>query len=93
MNQKSIRDKMIKRIMQLEKELWMPKHIPAGTEEDPKPADMREFTQQEIDDCGCSNCKYPYEYWNEKTEPFHSICPQKSLQPEETDLKQRPSQF
>ena len=68
MNQKSIRDKMIKRIMQLEKELWMPKHIPAGTEEAPKPADMREFTQQEIDDCGCSNCKYPYEYWNEKTD-------------------------
>lgn len=68
MNQKSIKDKMIKRIMQLEKELWIPAHIPAGTEEDPKPSDMREFTEDEIENCGCSNCKYPYEYWEAKTD-------------------------
>ena len=68
MNYKNIREKMIKRVMELEKELFMPKHIPKGTPEDPKPDWMKDFTQEEIDSCWCPNCKYPLEYWDEKTD-------------------------
>ena len=63
------RSKTIKRIMELERDLFMPKHIPKGTPEDPDyPEEMgyREFTQEEKDNCACSNCKYPYEYWEAK---------------------------
>lgn len=63
MNQKSIKDKMIKRIMDLEKQLFVPKHIPQGTVEDPTPDWMREFSQEEKDSCSCPNCKFPYDYW------------------------------
>ena len=53
------REKSIKRIMQLEGELFMPKHIPKGTPEDPDNPDFREFSQYEKDNCKCSNCKFP----------------------------------
>ena len=63
------RTKAIKRIMELERKLFMPMHIPKGTPEDPDyPEEMgyREFTQEEKDNCSCSNCKYPIKYWEEK---------------------------
>ena len=63
------RTKAIKRIMELERELFMPMHIPRGTPEAPDyPEEMgyREFTQEEKDNCSCSNCKYPIKYWEEK---------------------------
>ena len=68
MNQKNIKDKMVKRIMALEKQLFMPQHIPQGTEGDPTLEGMREFSQEEKDNCTCSNCKYPFEYWNIKSD-------------------------
>ena len=58
------RDKTIKKIMKIEKELYMPQHIPQGTPEDPDNPDFREFTQEEKDKCWCPNCKYPYKYWD-----------------------------
>lgn len=51
--------------MKIEKELYMPQHIPQGTPEDPDNPDFRKFTQEEKNRCWCPNCKYPYEYWNE----------------------------
>jgi len=57
------KDKAIKRIMDLEKELFMPEHIPRGTKDDPLNPDFRVHTKAEMDKCSCSNCKYPYEYW------------------------------
>ena len=62
------KEKAIKRIMQLESEMFMPKHKPKGTPEDPDNPDYREFTQEEKDNCTCPNCKFPYEYWNKKTD-------------------------
>jgi len=58
------RDKTIKKIMKIEKELYMPRHIPKGTPEDPDNPDYKTFSQEEKDNCWCPNCKYPYEYWN-----------------------------
>ena len=60
------RDKTIKKIMKIENEAFMPKHIPQGTPEDPDNPDFREFTQEEKDACSCPNCKYPFEYFNKK---------------------------
>ena len=60
------KDKAIKRIMDLEKELFMPEHIPRGTKDDPLNPDFRVHTKAEMDKCSCSNCKYPYEYWIKK---------------------------
>ena len=60
------KDKAIKRIMELEGELFMPQHIPRGTKDDPLNPDFRVHTEAEMDKCTCSNCKYPYEYWNKK---------------------------
>lgn len=57
------REKTIKEIMILENEIFMPKHIPKGTPEDPDNPDYREFTQEEKDNCPCQNCKYPMEWW------------------------------
>lgn len=57
------REKTIIAIMALEEELFMPKHIPKGTPEDPDNPDYREFTQEEKDNCKCQNCKYPMEWW------------------------------
>lgn len=57
------REKTIKSIMELEEELFMPKHIPKGTPEDPDNPEYREFTQEEKDNCKCQNCKYPVEWW------------------------------
>jgi hypothetical protein len=57
------REKTIKEIMKLEDELFMPKHVPKGTEEDPDNPDYREFSQEEKDNCKCQNCKYPMEWW------------------------------
>lgn len=57
------REKTIKEIMILENEIFMPKHIPKGTPEDPDNPDYREFTQEEKDNCSCQNCKYPMEWW------------------------------
>ena len=62
------REKSIKRIMQLEGELFVPHHIPKGTDEDPDNPDFREFSQDEKDNCKCSNCKFPYDYWIKKTD-------------------------
>lgn len=58
------RDKAIKKIMKIEKSLYMPKHIPQGTPEDPDNPDFRIFTQEEKDSCWCPNCKFPYKYWD-----------------------------
>ena len=60
------KEKIIKNIMSLESILFMPRHIPKGTKEDPDNPDYREFTKEEKDDCWCSNCKYPFEYWSGK---------------------------
>jgi hypothetical protein len=60
------KDKIIKNIMSLENVLFMPRHIPKGTKEDPDNPDFKKFTQVEKDGCWCSNCKYPFEYWNKK---------------------------
>jgi|TARA_R100000781_G_scaffold114282_2_gene84701 hypothetical protein len=57
------RDKTIKSIMKLEAELFMPKHVPKGTEEDPDNPDYREFSQEEKDNCHCMNCERPFEWW------------------------------
>jgi len=57
------REKTIKEIMKLEDELFMPKHIPKGTEVDPDNPEYREFSQEEKDNCACQNCKYPLEWW------------------------------
>jgi hypothetical protein len=57
------REKTIKEIMKLEDELFMPKHVPKGTEEDPDNPEYREFSQEEKDNCACQNCKYPLEWW------------------------------
>ena len=62
------KEKAIKRIMQLEGELFVPHHIPKGTDEDPDNPDFREFSQYEKDNCKCSNCKFPYDYWIKKTD-------------------------
>ena len=62
------KEKAIKRIMQLESEMFMPKHIPKGTPDDPDNPDYREFTDEEKENCWCPNCKFPYEYWNKKTD-------------------------
>ena len=29
-----------------------------------------EFTQEEKDGCWCSNCTYPFEFWNKKELPY-----------------------
>ena len=60
------RDKAIKKIMKIEKELYMPRHTPKGTPEDPDNPDFRTFTQEEKDSCWCPNCKYPYSYWDKQ---------------------------
>ena len=60
------RDKTIKKIMKIEKELYMPRHIPKGTPEDPDNPNYREFSQEEKDKCWCPNCKYPFEYYDKK---------------------------
>tara|TARA_Y100001951_G_scaffold102579_1_gene109507 strand:+ start:162 stop:458 length:297 start_codon:yes stop_codon:yes gene_type:complete len=60
------RDKTIKKIMKIENEVFMPKHIPQGTPEDPDNPDYREFTQEEKDACRCPNCKYPFKYFDKK---------------------------
>ena len=60
------KDKIIKNVMALENKLFMPQHIPKGTKEDPDNPDFKKFTQEEKDSCWCSNCKYPFEYWNGK---------------------------
>tara|TARA_R110002051_G_C8760957_1_gene501662 strand:+ start:3117 stop:3455 length:339 start_codon:yes stop_codon:yes gene_type:complete len=62
------KEKAIKRIMQLEGELFIPHHVPQGTPEDPDNPEFREFSQQEKDNCRCHNCKFPVAYWNKKTE-------------------------
>ena len=60
------KEKVIKRIMEIEQREFMPKHIPQGTKDDPDNPDYRTFTQVEKDACWCPNCKYPYEYWSKK---------------------------
>jgi len=60
------KEKIIKSIMSLENKLYMPKHVPKGTKEDPDNPDYKEFTQEEKDSCSCSNCKYPFNYWNKE---------------------------
>jgi hypothetical protein len=60
------KEKVIKRIMEIEQETFMPQHIPKGTKEDPDNPDFRKFTEEEKDDCWCSKCRYPFSYWNEK---------------------------
>ena len=60
------KDKIIKNIMSLENVLFMPVHIPKGTKEDPDNPDFKTFTQEEKDACWCSNCRYPFEYWNKR---------------------------
>tara|TARA_R110002020_G_scaffold121093_1_gene275469 strand:+ start:3625 stop:4002 length:378 start_codon:yes stop_codon:yes gene_type:complete len=57
------REKTIKNIMKLELELFMPKHVPKGTEEDPDNPEYREFSQEEKDNCHCMNCERPVEWW------------------------------
>lgn len=57
------REKTIKEIMKLEDELFMPKHVPKGTEEDPDNPEYREFSQEEKDNCHCMNCERPVEWW------------------------------
>ena len=60
------KEKIIKRIMEIERETFMPKHIPKGTKDDPDNPDYRKFTQEEKDACWCSSCRYPFSYWSEK---------------------------
>ena len=60
------KEKIIKNIMSLEKKLFMPKHIPKGTKDDPDNPDFKGFSQEEKDSCWCPNCRYPTEYWDKK---------------------------
>ena len=60
------KDKVIKRVMELEKKLFMPKHVPKGTKEAPDNPDYRSVSQEEKDNCTCANCKFPFEYWVKK---------------------------
>ena len=56
--------------MALEKKMFMPQHIPKGTKEDPDNPDFKVFSQQDKDSCWCPNCRYPFEYWNDKELPY-----------------------